>query len=115
MENAIADLIEKLADYVDAVEDEKTSAIKEERGKRVSAIQEKISANTGEELSEYLVSKLSETDSTVLDAIEKMAETVPDEVSLGKPSAKHASSALLTKEEEVKLAEENFANFCVSS
>jgi len=114
MENAIADVIEKLADYVEATETEKQAALEQERTKHVAAIQDKISATTGEDLSEELVSKLSEVDPSILEAIEKLAGS-NDDVSLGRPSTKRASTTPLSKEEAVKLAEDRLVDFCVSS
>lgn len=114
-ELAIAEVLEKAANYVEAVELEKEAAVQAERDRLVSAIRTKVSATTGEDISEEVINKLAKTDPAVLSTIEKLAAS-NDTENLGSPSARRSSSAAadMTVNEQVKVAEERLVKFAIS-
>ena len=114
LELAIAEVLEKAANYVEAVELEKEAAVQAERDRLVSAIREKMSATTGEDIPEEVASKLAKADPAVLSTIEKLAVSQSDSESLGSPSERRSNSkANLTVDEQVKMAEERLINFAI--
>jgi len=111
MELELANVFEKMADYIEAVEEEKALVEKQARDARLSSIQEKFSAATGESFDEEVLGKLSSADPTVLETIEKLAHTT--EEGLGGPSSRRSQIAPLTPNEEVKLAGDRLVNFSI--
>jgi hypothetical protein len=114
LELAIANVLEKAAHYIDAVEGEKQAAVQVERDKLTAAIREKVSAVTGEEVTEEVARKLAQADPEILSTIEKLA-TNTDVEKLGEPSTRRSgSTANLSVAEQVKLAEDRLINFAIS-
>jgi hypothetical protein len=111
-ENQIADILEKMAAYVEAVELEKRAAIKTERGHMMSVVREKLSAASGEAIDEKLISKLSDADPEVFAAIEKLASAKNDE--LGGPSSRPANGTPTNKDEAVKVAGDRLIGWATS-
>lgn len=111
IELQIADVLEKMANYVEAVEAEKQAAVATERAKVLHAVKDKLAAITGEEVDENILNKLSSLDPEVFSAIEKLAAR-SDEQELGSPSDRRSAAAPMTKEEAAKAAEDRFASWC---
>jgi hypothetical protein len=114
LEFAVADVLEKVAGYVEAQEADKQAAVQAERSRLVAEIREKVSASTGMDISDEIVGKLAEADPKVLETIEKLAASTDSE-SLGEPSSRSGKNAPLTADEEVKLAEERLVSFSIGS
>jgi hypothetical protein len=115
LELAIANVLEKAAHYIDAVEVEKKATVQAVRDKLTAAIREKVSAVTGEEVTEDVARKLAQADPEILSTIEKLAANT-DVEKLGEPSTRHSSvsNANQSVAEQVKLAEERLINFAIS-
>lgn len=114
IENAIADVLEKAAHYIEAVETEKQAEVRAGRESTISAIREKLSAVTGEVVDDGVVDKLATVDPEILSTIEKLAEGAPSDDSLGGPSSRRSAAAPLSKDESVKVAGDRFIEFCTS-
>ena len=115
LESVVADVLEKMANYVEAQESDKQAAVEAERGRLVTAIREKVSASTGLDISDEVVGKLAEADPTVLETIEKLAANSDTSETLGEPSSRNGKNAPLTVDDQVKVAEDSLVNFSVGS
>ena len=108
----VADVLEKTAQYVDALEGEKQAAVISERKKMVELLRDKYAEATGEEISDAMVDNLSNTDGDVVGLIEKLAET-SDNTELGGPSEKKAATTPLTVKEAADEADQKFLDWIV--
>lgn len=68
-----AEVLEKMADYLDEEETHHQAGIRQERQKTASALGEKIALATGEELPSEVLQRIVESDQDVLDAFTKIA------------------------------------------
>lgn len=114
LESAVADVLEKMANYVEAQESDKQAAVQAERDRLITAIREKVSETTGLDISDEVVGKLAAADPTVLETIEKLAASSDNET-LGEPSSRNGKNTPLTIDEQVKVAEDNLINFSISN
>jgi len=113
LELAVANVLEKLAVYVETIQAEKDAGLREQRNKIVEAVRQKLSSVTGEDIPEDVLNKLGETDPKVLSMFDKLASEKEDG-ELGKPSQRKTASAPLDKNEAAEAAGEQLVNFCVS-
>lgn len=114
LETAVADVLEKMANYIEAQESDKQAVVQGERDRLITTIREKVSESTGVDISDEVVSKLAEADPTVLETIEKLAASADIGETLGEPSSRNGKNASLTVDEAVKLAGDSLVNFSVS-
>ena len=114
-ESAVADVLEKMAGYVEAQESDKQAAVQAERDRLIIAIREKVSASTGVDISDEIVGKLAEADPTVLETIEKLAASSDTSETLGEPSSRNGKTVEPTVDDQVKMAEDSLVNFSVGS
>ena len=102
----LANVLEKTADLLDAQEQEKTAAAREERQKVTTALAEKYAAATGEELSENIIEKLAASDVDLVSAFNKLASRVDDNTEpedLGEPGdMPDAEPVFMTKKAAVE-------------
>lgn len=114
LEQAVANVLEKAASYIEAVETEKQAEVQAIRKKLVSSIREKVSAATGEYISEDVVGRLAQADPLVLSTLEKLALS-SDSETLGSPSSRPntANVGNLPINEQVKLAEDRLVKFAI--
>ncbi len=64
--NITADVLEKAAAYIDAVESEKIEAVAAERSKIASALKNRYEEATGESLEDSFLSKLAASDTDII-------------------------------------------------
>jgi hypothetical protein len=102
----LANVLEKTADLLDAQEQEKTAAAREERQKVSKALAEKYAAATGEELSENIIEKLAASDVDLVGAFNKLASRVDNNAEpedLGEPGdMPDAEPVFMTKKAAVE-------------
>jgi len=113
LEHMVADVLEKLAVYVETVQAEKKAGLREQRDKIIEAVRQKLSSATGEDIPEEVLSKLGETDPEVLSMFDKLA-TETEDGELGEPSQRKTASAPLNKDEAVERSGDSLVSFCVS-
>jgi hypothetical protein len=105
-----AEILEKAAAYIEAVETEKLAAVTAERTKAAEVFKSRYAEVTGEQLSDDVVSKLASAEPTVLSLIEKLAGNGEAPVSLGGPgSAKDGPPVFATKKEAAAAADDRLA------
>jgi len=110
----VATVLEKLATYVDAVEFEKESALRESREKLADIFRDKFEEITGDTIDDDVLQKLSNADVDILAAFEKIAAS--NSADLGSPSDDMRDrSAPLTKKEASAAADEAFLDFIMGS
>jgi len=109
----VADVLEKAAAYVDAIEAAKQEFIDSSRSKIAAALQEKYEEETGETMDESVLGKLASADVDILATIERLTQRNDSE--LGSASIIKTASAPVTKKEQVEAADDQFAEFCLNS
>ena len=85
--NETADLLEKVADYIDVLAGDEHRRVHQANADKVASIAASFEASTGQELDAETRSKLASADNAVLDLLTKTAQTAggsPE--SLGGPS-----------------------------
>lgn len=113
MHEQIANVLEKAAAYIEAVEDAKIAEVQAERLNVAKELADKVAEATGEKLDDETVAKLAKADKEVLQTIGKLATEAREEV-MGKPSDRRDPSAPLTGKEAIAAAEDSLVNFCLS-
>lgn len=108
----LADVLEKTAQYVDALEGEKHAAVAAERKKMIELLRDKYAEATGDDISDAMVTKLASADGDVVKLLEKLAETT-DNTGLGGPSSRRDPSAALTVKEAADAADQKFLDWIV--
>ena len=104
----VADVLEKLADYLEATEGTKIAEEHAERTKKASDLAARFTEMTGEELD---AEKLAELDPVVMNHLEKIAGAgSPDE--LGGPEDKQGT--VKTASGGIGTAEQALMDFCTS-
>ena len=109
----VANVLEKTAAYIDAVEAEKQDKIDSNRNKIAAILKDKFEEDTGETLDDDVVRKIASADVDILEAIDRL--TQHDDSELGSASSIKSASAPVTKKEQAEAADDQFANFCLNS
>lgn len=107
----VADVLDAVADYVEANECEKQAHINAAKESLIVSIGEKYAAAVGEPISDDLLKKIATADISLLEVVEKVAETKRDtnQLAMGEPSDKRDFSAEPeNKKEAVEMADERF-------
>jgi len=113
LELAVANVLEKLAVYLDAEDAEKRAAHDAEQKKLVSEVRQKISEATGQDIDDEVAAKMAKADPDILKTIGTLAEST-DIAELGSPSTRKTASAPMNKNEAAEVAGDNLITFCVS-
>jgi len=113
LELAVADVLEKLAAYMEADAAEKQAAHDAKQKELVAEVQHKIAETTGEHLDSEIVDKLAKADPDILQTLGKVADS-NDVSELGTPSTRKTASAPMSKDEAAEAAGDSLVNFCVS-
>jgi hypothetical protein len=108
--NRVADVLDKTAAYIEEVEASKVRKVAEEKTKAASALAERLTDATGEEIDTEMVGKLAELSPEVSGLISKLAggEVVDP---LGGPST---DDKVKTASAGVSLAEQRYAEWLSS-
>lgn len=111
-----ASVLEKVANYIDAIDEDRKAALKGERLKTATSIKEKLAALAGDSLDEKTLDKLADADGDVLAALTKIAESVSQNAdSLGGPAGQNdRNSTPDNKEEAARLANDRFLAWTMS-
>jgi len=105
--NLVADVLEKTADYIEAVEAQKTAKDTEERTKAASALADQLTDVTGEHFDQEMVDKLAGLEPEVANVLSKLAGTGAVD-SLGGPDDK---DKVKTASDGVSPAEQRFVGW----
>lgn len=108
--NQVADVLEKTADYIEAVESSKNAQEQEKRTKAASALADQLTDVTGEHFDEEMVNKLAGLEPEVADVLSKLAGSGAVD-SLGGPNE---SKGVKTASDGVSPAEQRFMEFLIS-
>jgi len=105
----VATVLEKLAIYLDAVESEKSDAIREDRSKLAAILKDRFEEITGDTVDDDLLNKLSNADLDVLSTFERVAEAHSSD--LGSPSNMRDGSVAMTTKEAAEAADDSFLDW----
>lgn len=111
----LADLLVGVADYVDAIESDRSAKTASERDARINKIASRYEGATGESLPESVRSKLAGVEVDALEHLLKIANNndgSPD--ALGNPADLSDDTPPRTKKEAADKAEDNFLNWILS-
>lgn len=113
MLTSAAQVLEKVADYFDAVEREKEAELQEARERVVEDLKAQIRETSGTDPEEEIISKLAQADDSVLEAVKSILKPSGNLEEMGEPggSTKTASEDL-TPEEEAEITEQRLIEFC---
>jgi hypothetical protein len=114
MHEEVANVLEKLATYIETMESAKTAEIQAERTSVAKELAAKISSVTGETMDDETVDKLARADKDILITLGKLANETNSE-SLGGPAEKRNPNAAMTSKEASAAADENLLNFILSA
>jgi hypothetical protein len=108
----LATVLEKTADYLDAQEHEKTAAAQNERRQVVDSFAEKYASATGEELSDDVLNKLTNSDLDLVDTFQKLAARIdggnaPDD--MGEPGDLPDGDPIYSNKKEAAAAQQQAA------
>lgn len=107
--NIAAEVVEKVAAYVDAIESDKKAAVTAERAKIAEQLKNKFNEATGESLSDDLVEKLASADGDIVALVEKLAGSSQPPVPMGGPGeVRDDSAAPRTTKEAAYAADDRF-------
>jgi hypothetical protein len=106
----IADVFDKVADYIEAIETKKLANIKEEKTKAASALASKIADVTGEQFDDEIIEKLSGLNPEISEIVEKLAGSGAVD-SMGGPQE---NATVKTASAGVSSAEQNFCSWLMS-
>jgi hypothetical protein len=106
-----AEVLEKAAAYIEAVEAERQAAVSAEQAKVASDLRTKISTITGESPSDEVLAKLASSEPAVVALIEKLAGTLQAPESLGGPGEESSPDAPRTKTASVQAADDQFVTW----
>jgi len=110
--NHVADVLEKVALYLDATEAEKVAAVQADRVKVAEMLRDRIETLTGDAVDEDTLQKLASADLDILSTLDRLAEATGGD--LGGPSDRRDSSEPLTKKEAAEAADESFLSWVLS-
>jgi hypothetical protein len=103
-----AEVLEKAAAYIEAIEAEKQVAAQTERAKIASELKTKFTEITGESLSDEQAAKLASSEPVVQALVEKLAGSLRAPDSMGGPGEATDASAPTTTKEAAEAAEARF-------
>lgn len=106
----IADVLEKAAAYIDAVEGEKEDIVRKDREKLASLLKDKYETATGTPIDEAAVVKLASADVDLLEAFDRLA-SAHSSSEMGGPADRRDTSRPMSVKEASEVAEERFTNF----
>jgi hypothetical protein len=106
----LADVLEKTAVYLDAIETEKLDAIRSDRKKLAGILKDKYEDMTGDVIDEDVLQKIADSDIDVLAAFERLTKTASSD-DLGTPADRNDTSTPLTVKEAAEVAGDRFENW----
>lgn len=96
-----ADVLEKVAEYIDQEEQARQEVVRQERLKVANDLKEKVASATGEELPQEVIEKIASSDRSVVDAFTKLAERQynepPEEMGVARNLGDDDNAVPLTK------------------
>jgi len=110
----VAEVLEKTAVYLDAVEHEKSKEISQNREKLSELLRDKYENITGDIIDDDVLDKIANADVSVLAAFERLTSKTAADDDLGSPADRTDSSAPKTVKEAAEVAGENFENWVMS-
>lgn len=110
-----ANILEKVAVYLDFLEQDKSQAAKEQQMKFATEIKTKLGSVMGSGLDDSLVEKLSSADPEIMQLLSKVASSVENVDPLGGPGESgDTMTGPLNKKDELKLANQKFEAWILS-
>lgn len=111
--DTVANLLDKIANYIDAVEFQTQSELQQQRESLVDGVCDKFAEATGEEVSPELRKKLAAADESIISIVERMAATNTAE-KLGAPSSRPGHGAPATIKEASQAADDRFVSWVLN-
>ena len=110
-----ATILDAVAAHIDALENEKVSALSAERQQRVDILASKYAEAVGEEMPANVRKKLAESDKDIVELITSMATKQASAVdALGAPSDRSDDAAPTTTKEAAEMADNKFLSWITS-
>ena len=106
------EVLEKVAEYFDAIEQEKEDQVKLARERMVNELKSQIKETLGQEPEEDLLSKLSHADTNLLEAISSLVKRAHVMDEMGEPGFNRDGAAPTSLEEAAELSEQRLIEFC---
>ncbi len=110
----VAEVLEKTAAYLDAMEHVRAEEIRENREKLAELLRDKYENITGDTIDDDILKKIANSDVDVLSAFERMASKTASDDELGSPADQGDFSGEQTTKEAAEAADEHFENWVMS-
>ncbi len=110
----LADVLEKTAVYLDAMEHEKAEEIRQNREKLAEILKDQYEDITGDTISDGVLKKIADSDVDVLSAIERLTTKTASAEDLGAPADRSDNSSPATPKEAAAAADEHFETWAMS-
>ena len=104
----VANVLEKTAAYLDAMEYEKSESIRKNREKLAGILRDKYEDITGDTIGDEVLGKIANSDVDVLAAFEQLTSKTASDDDLGSPADRSDTSGAMTVKEAAESASENF-------
>lgn len=107
----LADVLEKTAVYLDAMEHERAEEIRNNREKLAEILKDKYEDITGDTISDDILAKIAGSDVDVLAAFERLTTKTAADEDMGSPAERDDFSSPSTTKEASAAADDRFENW----
>lgn len=107
-----AEVLQKLAEYFDAVEHEKSAQVNETRQQMLEEIKAQVSSSSDVDEDSEVWSKLASADPDLLEAVSALVKQANYIDDMGEPGATSDEGVPLTVDEAANYAEQRLLEFC---
>lgn len=109
----VAEVLEKTAAYLDAMEHEKAEDIRKNRVKLAELLGDKYESITGDTIDDDILEKIANSDVDVLAAFERLTSKTASDDDLGSPADRTDISGAQTPKEAAEAAGDNLVNWAL--
>lgn len=107
----LANVLEKTAAYLDAMEHARAEEIRQNREKLAELLKDKYEDITGDTISGDILKKIADSDVDVLSAFERLTTKTASDEDMGSPADRSDSSLPETSKEAAEAADDRFKNW----
>jgi len=107
----VANVLDKVADYIDSIEATRVQEIQEHRQKLASILRERFQNLTGDHINDDVLDKIAKSDIDILATFQKLVDTEKIASDLGSPADALDATGPMTTKEAAAVAEDRFTQW----